>query len=662
MSSMPPSKQEEPRTRNPRYIPPREDHCPIEKLPPEVLVYIFELGTRGEENAEDWEVEEDDGDEEYEDVDEEDDLSLDVLMPGSFTHGTTKMADNTTEAAKTAAGAGKTYSLPFQVRMSHVCRRWRELALQTPTLWTTLDFRERRPWQKSQEWLIRSRQSPLDIIIDRSLVNDDDDDDDDDDDSDTGFSDVAAKEAQADLGFILSLISPHVSRWHTFELTVDMYDHMVLALKRLEQCPAHPGAPLLQSLALYVHEDYDDFESGSFDYSEQKKLFLPFGGHAPRLEKVELWGVHLDWTLLIPTSERSLLSLNFPPSVTTNLTELELAYHTKDVRPSYVEFVNIIRCSPKLISLKLADSGPAPRQKGSPEQPLFLPNLRHLSLGYFEEDYAISLLRLLYTPALTSIALDFDEGDYTEFVKELVGKIRLPDLLPGHFGVPTPQRQLFEDQTRLSNITDVKLGGLPCAEGSAYLFYSTCRNLKRLHLNTRFLPQTFFSVLTDDHHGLPLASDTRISELVRAVGSRETPLCKQLEALTITGVSGRDLVKFVKTRKTLGAPILELNVDKEDHMDYEEEEEAFDWLTRHVKSLNFVEFSDDEDDVVILDSDEEQEWEFDGEEMDDEDGEDWNVHLHHNDVGGGEDYWVDGEDEYEAEDENDNTGEDGSFE
>ncbi|OCB89058.1 hypothetical protein A7U60_g3741 [Sanghuangporus baumii] len=656
MSSMPPSNQEEPRTRNPRYIPPREDHCPIEKLPPEVLVCIFELGTRGEENAEDWEVEEDDGDEEYEDVDEEDDLSLDMLIPGSFTLGKTNGADNTKEAAK-AAVAGKTRNLPFQVRMSHVCRRWRELALQMPTLWTTLDFRERRPWQKSQEWLTRSKQSPLDIIIDRSLVNSSSDDDDDDG---TGFSDVAAKEAQADLGFILNLITPHVSRWHTFELTVDMYDDMVLALKRLEQCPAHPGAPSLQSLALYVHEDYDDFESGSFDYSEQKKLFLPFGGHAPRLEKVELWGVHLDWTLLIPTSERSLLSLNFPPSVTTNLTELELAYHTKDVRPSYVDFVNIIRSSPKLISLKLADSGPAPRRKGSPEQPLFLPNLRHLSLGYFEEDYAISLLRLLYTPTLTSIALDFDEGDYTELVKELVGKMRLPDLLPGYFNVPTPQRQIFEDQTRLTNVTDLKLGGLPCAEASAYLFYSTCRNLKRLHLNTRFLPQTFFSVLTDDHHGLHLTSDMRISELVGVVGSRETPLCKQLEALTVTGVSGRDLVKFVKTRKMLGAPILELNVDKEDHMDYEEE--AFDWLIRHVKSLNFVEFSDDEDDVVILDSDEEQEWEFDGEEMDDEDEENWNVHLHHNDVGGGEDYWVDGEDEYEAEDENENTGDDGSFE
>ncbi|KAL5519960.1 hypothetical protein ACEPAG_1620 [Sanghuangporus baumii] len=657
MSSMPPSNQEEPHTRNPRYIPPREDHCPIEKLPPEVLVYIFELGTRGEENAEDWEVEEDDGDEEYEDVDEDDDLSLDMLMPGSFALGKTKSADNTKEAAK-AASAGKTHNLSFQVRMSHVCRRWRELALQTPTLWTTLDFRERRPWQKSQEWLIRSKQSPLDIIIDRSLVNDSSDDG---VDSDTGFSDVAAKEAQADLGFMLNLITPHVSRWHIFELTVDDYDHMVLALKRLEMCPAHPGAPLLQSLALYVHEDLDDFDSGSFDYNEQKKLFLPFGGHAPRLEKVELWGVHLDWKLLIPTSERPLLSLNFTPSVTTNLTELELAYHTKDVRPSYVDFVNIIRCSPKLISLKLADSGPAPRQEGSLEQSLFLPNLRHLSLGYFEEDYAISLLRLLYTPTLTSIALDFDEGDYTELVKELVGKMHLPDPLPGYFDVPTPQRRIFEDQMRLTNVTDVKLGGLPCAEASAYLFYSNCRNLKRLHLNTRFLPQTFFSVLTDDHHGLHLAPDMRISELVKAVGSRETPLCKQLEALTITGVSGRDLVKFVKTRKTLGAPILELNVDKEDHTDYEEEE-AFDWLIRHVKSLNFVEFSDDEDDVVILDSDEEQEWEFDAEEVDDEDEEEWNAHLHHNDMGGGEDYWVDGEDEYEAEDENDNTGEDGSFE
>ncbi|KAL5482567.1 hypothetical protein ACEPAI_9161 [Sanghuangporus weigelae] len=67
-----PFNPQKPRTRNPRYIPPRGDDCPIRKLPPEVLVYIFELGTHREEDEDDWgikddwEIEEDDGDEEYE--------------------------------------------------------------------------------------------------------------------------------------------------------------------------------------------------------------------------------------------------------------------------------------------------------------------------------------------------------------------------------------------------------------------------------------------------------------------------------------------------------------------------------------------------------------------------------------------------------------------
>ncbi|KAL5482566.1 hypothetical protein ACEPAI_9160 [Sanghuangporus weigelae] len=162
--------------------------------------------------------------------------------------------------------------------MSHVCRQWRELALQTPTLWTTLEFPERCLWQKNQEWLIRSKQSPLNIFIYRSSY-----------DPDIRSSDVAMKEVQADLGFILDLIIQHVARWAVFELRVYLYEHMVFALKRLEQCPAYPGAPLLRILALLVQEGHDDSRSEDVDSSERTKLSLPFGGHAPRLDVVVLW-------------------------------------------------------------------------------------------------------------------------------------------------------------------------------------------------------------------------------------------------------------------------------------------------------------------------------------------------------------------------------------
>ena len=43
-------KQEQTRERNPKYVPPADGSCPVnERLPPELLAYIFELGTRAAE-------------------------------------------------------------------------------------------------------------------------------------------------------------------------------------------------------------------------------------------------------------------------------------------------------------------------------------------------------------------------------------------------------------------------------------------------------------------------------------------------------------------------------------------------------------------------------------------------------------------------------------
>ncbi|KAL5524417.1 hypothetical protein ACEPAF_9557 [Sanghuangporus sanghuang] len=80
-------------------------------------------------------------------------------------------------------------------------------------------------------------------------------------------------------------------------------------------------------------------------------------------------------------------------------------------------------------------------------------------------------------------------------------------------------------------------------------------------------------------------------------------LCKQLDTLIVSGVSGHELVKFVKVkaRETLGAPIVELKVDEKDRMDKKDEE--FEWLGKHVESLSFIGFDDN---VTPLDSDEEQ--------------------------------------------------------
>jgi hypothetical protein len=57
-------------------------------------------------------------------------------------------------------------TLPFQVLTSHVCRRWRSVALNTRRLWTTLTFCVHPGLAQTKEYISRSNGLPLTIELD----------------------------------------------------------------------------------------------------------------------------------------------------------------------------------------------------------------------------------------------------------------------------------------------------------------------------------------------------------------------------------------------------------------------------------------------------------------------------------------------------------------
>lgn len=91
------------------------------------------------------------------------------------------------------------------IRISHVCRSWRNLALDTAALWTQITFEaglfECR-YEQQAEWLRRSKTAPLDISI-RNL-------------SFTGW--------EPDSETVLSMIQPHSYRWKSFRLSADVVE------------------------------------------------------------------------------------------------------------------------------------------------------------------------------------------------------------------------------------------------------------------------------------------------------------------------------------------------------------------------------------------------------------------------------------------------------
>jgi hypothetical protein len=277
---------------------------PIDKLPNELLCYIFTLGEEAQ-----------DGDD---DDDDDDDTQSDVIQ------------------------------LPFKVLVSHVSTRWRTVALGIPTLWTRLDFAEGPPFDKSRTWLERSKECPLDIELDLTLDQDPRSDDSDNQLNTTSEDDdepedrvpmpgglpplknvqrrLPGRISPQDLPLVRDLILPHVPRWRVFELMVNDFQIMYGILSTLSSIPS---APQLQALRLYHYDDDEDYDH--FSPSHLKQPFIPFSGRAPGLMQAALWGVHVDWDTC---------------TFLQGLKELELAYHAKDVRPCYEIFTRILRGSP----------------------------------------------------------------------------------------------------------------------------------------------------------------------------------------------------------------------------------------------------------------------------------------------------------------------------
>lgn len=485
-----------------------------------------------------------------------------------------KGADSEVRRARTVEQTGEEESeedlvLPFQVLTSHVCSNWREVALKTPSLWTTLTFTEGSPFEKSRTWIERSRGLPLDLFIDCTIPEDEASSVNSDQESGVNEDRPIVREethgrgylrehsgcdhpppplSLPDLSVILDIVIPHVDQWRQLEVTCSVFDYMHLLLTRLEQCPA---APRLEILQLYHYSNCEDYEV--FNPPELSTKFFIFNGEAPALRDVSLWGVHLDW-------DRSL-------SLLSGLQDFELAYHAKNVRPSWATFAQILYSSPDLRTLTLCLSGPADDGENVPwdSEALSVPSLKELVLCYHEVKYAIALVRKLSVPNVYTLTLDYDEEDCTEFVRCLTSPMR------------------GSSRSLLAGLEHLKIAGLPCADKAIDLVFEQLVGLKTLNLNcSREDEEKYFDRLLKSSSG---SAGLKI-------------YCPNLETITTSGIEGFQMKAFVAARKAAGFPIKRVLMSEEDDVDAQQE----DWIRKNVEEFNFFEPSDSEE---YVDEDEE---------------------------------------------------------
>ncbi|KAF8967135.1 hypothetical protein BDZ97DRAFT_1616117, partial [Flammula alnicola] len=280
----------------------------------------------------------------------------------------------------------------FQVLVSHVCRHWRQVALRTQSLWTTLHFREKAHIPRAKEYLSRCSTSnySFDILIDTVAIED-------------HIPGITLYKEE--LNTIFGIIIPFVCRWRTFHLKICDNECKPAARRYLGSCGP---APNLETLQLYHFEDYRTTQR--LYLATHKPPVTIFGNNLPRLKNISLIGVNLPWD---------------QSPYLRNLHNLELALHLDNVRPPYQWWGRMLRSSPEMKTLCLHYSGPKEATGvpllawSSSDDKIRLEQLQQLSLTDLDPDYLCNLIERLHIPSLRELTLDLREQDFTPFIEFL---------------------------------------------------------------------------------------------------------------------------------------------------------------------------------------------------------------------------------------------------
>ncbi|KAJ2919206.1 hypothetical protein MD484_g1211, partial [Candolleomyces efflorescens] len=444
------------------FLPPKDGTCIINTLPIELLAHIFRVGVEmqregdGDDEfseveeeeerkaleaefqrlrdddtdssddehkaAEDLPIEDDDDDPDWEDADEDGDGS-----EASDEDDEEEDEDMTEDESEEEEEEEDT---PFEVLVSHVCKHWRETAINTPDLWTAIYMNREHQWDRYELYLERAKGQALDLDV--NIDNPDAKKDLDSDDEDNIGRVNETEEHILEVKHVLDLIVPKASQWRSLVISTTTWQDSRRFLERFHEIPA---APTLERFEFRLYDDELLDEHDVFEPSDLKEpFFLPFHGNAPNLQFVNLWSIHIDWDGAM--------------NMFKNLTELELGYHAMEVRPSWRAYSSFIKNSPQLVRLELKGSGPklsdpfsllqAPvtpatgmpsayytavptlgedAQEGDPNEwpryPLEVPSVHDLIVSDHSPEYAYALATKLHFPNLRLLSVDYPNEDYS---------------------------------------------------------------------------------------------------------------------------------------------------------------------------------------------------------------------------------------------------------
>ena len=370
----------------------------------------------------------------------------------------------------------------YPIIVSHVTHRWREVALSTSTLWTSIILTHPSPWSQLSRtiaYLSRSRLRPLDLFLDFR-------------DPSWNWQEDMHSFSWKHMENVIRLLSPHVPRWWRLELFTDTWSPIFTFLWYLRKVQS---APMLESLSLSRCNVYFAARGEVFRPAALRQPIALFGGGEAlrRLRKVVLAGVHVDWS----------------NSGLHDLIELELKYHAKDVMPSLSQFITILTECPDLERLTILGWGP--RFETAPNdlpRTVRLPCLKHFVLGFLDVEYAIELLSLLCLPELEILTLEDISATLQPTSDRQDANPILEFLATRHTTTcPSPSHSSSCCTTLcfpLSDVRTLELRAVHASESTLARFLHQFTALRRLSITN--MDCTIFEVL-GHHMGIPSSSE-----------------------------------------------------------------------------------------------------------------------------------------------------------
>ncbi|CAK5266864.1 unnamed protein product [Mycena citricolor] len=404
----------------------------IDKLPNEILSSVFVFATHAHAHHDSYD------NDAYDDHPDETDDSQ------------TPTHDATTSTLIPTASAPTTFS--------HVCHRWRLVALSTGSLWTKLELTfPTSPAQitRTMTWIQRSRHHSLDITLDLR-----DEEWDFESEERHGFS-------AADMVSVLRLLSPVMRRWRRVEVLTDTWAPMFTFLTYTHGMGA--SLPKLESLHLARCNEYFARKGEVFEpaaLGEHVALF-DAGGILPKLREVQLTGVHINW------SHHPFL----------NLTKLDFKYQAADVMPTIAQFASILATSPALETLSIV--GHAPQLLDTDTEIIKLAHLRNFTFGFVDVSHAIRFLSLLDIPSLRNFSLEDVSSSLREQTAEsaatllqwLAGSC---EFAPSH--LDSAPGSITRTRIPFSQVKTLTLHSLNASPVAFSRFFAACRTTARLRI------------------------------------------------------------------------------------------------------------------------------------------------------------------------------------